>query len=403
MRFPKLALSVTFIVVLATAAGASDLTIGSTARSVAMGGAGLALGDQSYTTTLLNPAAPAAAGGRFRFIWPGLAFNTRGASIGDLTDSLSNLSDGSTDDAISLVNDFAKRPTTLSFSTITGFAGGFGVLVEGEAQGVITPSADAAQWATAAQTFNDSTSVDLDALAASITNTHFQSMITNLNTGNTAGAQTDFGLYLNDLSQNYVDADVVYGPTVMLSHGYERPGGTLYLGASAKILHSEARRWQITAAADPANPPTGTGANITAGVNFDAVEIPVQKDNSLKVDLGMIYKPRNSMWQYGAVVNNAIKPNLSGIANSQEDAMLSFGIAAVPIKGVIFAADLVNVTGANNADAQLRFGAETSLGSLFALRAGYSGQNWTYGLKLLGINVAFSGGAAQLLTNAIKF
>ncbi len=44
-----------------------------------------------------------------------------------------------------------------------------------------------------------------------------------------------------------------------------------------------------------------------------------------------------------------------------------------------------------------------SLGSLLAVRAGYSGRNWTYGFRLLGIDVAFAGETAQLLTNVIKF
>lgn len=403
MKVLKAALVFTLLALLATTVSASDFDIGAGARSIAMGGAGLALGDGLGTTAVLNPAAPAATGASMKFVWPGMSFHTSGASIGDLADSISNVSDGNTDDAISLVNDFAKQTTRLSMSTQTGFVGPFGIVLQGEAQGIITPSADAAEWADAALKFDDTTAVDLDALTASITNAHFQSMITNANTANLAGAQADYALYLADLSQNFVDADVIYGPQVMLSHGYEKPNGTMYLGATARFLHSESRRWQITATADPANPVAGAGAAITAGVNFDAVEIPVQKADSLGVDLGMIYKPKKSVWQYGAVVNNAIKPTLKGINNDQQDTMLSVGVAMLPLKGVIFAADLVNLTGANGDNAQLRFGAESKLGSLFALRAGYSGQNWTYGFKVLGINMAFQGKSAQLLTNVIKF
>ncbi len=395
-------LLVSFSIVFATAAAASDFDIGAGARSVAMGGAGLALGDRTGTTAVLNPAAAAAAGGGVRFIWPAISFHTTGASISDLTDSLSDVGGGNSDDAISLVNEFAKHTTSLSLASTAGFAGPFGIMIDGEASGVITPGAAAQEWANASLSFDDVSSLRLDTLTG-ITNPNFTSMLANADAGDLTAATNDFANYLTDLSQNFVDADVVYGPTVMVSRGFQRPGGTLYMGATGRILHSEAHRWQITAAADPNNPLTVDAGAISAGINFEALEAPVEKSNTLAVDLGMIYKPRNSVWQYGAVINNAIQPKLKGIANAQEDTSLSFGAAAVPLRGVIFAADLCNITGANGEDAALRFGAEVNMGSSFALRAGYSGQNWTYGVKVLGINMAFQGRTAQLLMNAIKF
>ena len=130
-------------VLAATAACASDINFGATARSSAMGGAGIALGDDTGTTTMLNPAAPAAAGARFRFIFPGVDFHTKGATFGDLTDSLSKVSGGNTSDALELLNTFAKQPTTLTLNAVTGFAGSFGVTLEAQANGVITPSPEA--------------------------------------------------------------------------------------------------------------------------------------------------------------------------------------------------------------------------------------------------------------------
>jgi hypothetical protein len=402
MKTLKSALMVVCLVALCVSASASSLDIGAGARSAAMGGAGLALGDRMGTTAVLNPAAPAAAGGGTRFIWPAVSFHTTGASINNLTDSLSNLSDGGDDDAISLVNDFAKQDTTLSMATTVGFAGPFGVMLQGEARGVIDPGAAAAEWATAGLKFDDLSSIRLDTISG-ITNPNFTSMVANASAGNVAAATTDFNNYMTDLSQNFVDADVVYGPTLMLSKGFSRKGGTLYLGATGKIMHSEARKWQITAADPTSSFSVGAGGAITSDIVFDAVEAPVDESDSLAIDLGMIYKPQNSVWQYGAVINNAIQPKLNGIANSQGDTSLSFGVAAIPVKGMTFACDLCNITGANGQDAELRFGGEWNIGSALALRAGYSGQNWTYGLKALGINVAFKGRTAQLLTNLIKF
>jgi hypothetical protein len=412
MRFLKTALVILFVAVLGAAVSASSLDVGASARSVAMGGAGLALGDRLGTTAIVNPAAPAACSAGSRFVWPALSLHTTGASVSDLSNSIDNLSGGDDSDAISLVNDFATQDTTLSVNSMMGFVGPFGIIVQGQANGIIAPGDAAAEWARAAQKFEDAGSVDLDSLSTTILNPKFQAALASANAyiasdddSDLAAAQAHFADYLTtDLSDNFVDADLVYGPSIMFSHGFEKAGGTLYLGATGRILHSEARKWQITASPDAANllqaPSTG---NISAGVIFDAVETPVERNSSLAVDLGMIYKPRNSKWQYGAVINNAIQPKLNSVINAQTETTISFGIATIPVKGMIFAADLCNITGANGEDMELRFGGEWNWGSALALRAGYSGQNWTYGLRVFGINAAFQGRTAQLLTNLIKF
>ena len=71
--------------------------------------------------------------------------------------------------------------------------------------------------------------------------------------------------------------------------------------------------------------------------------------------------------------------------------------------GLVFAADLINLNKANDGNTELRFGGEWNLGSLFALRAGYAGSSWSYGVKVLGLNFAFSDRTAQLLSNVLKF
>lgn len=413
MRVITALLVVCMAAALATGAWASNVSFGSTARSVALGGAGIALGDDSGTTTVLNPAAPAVHGAKFRMIWPGLGFHTSGASFGDLTDSISKISDGSNDSAIDLVNDFAKQKTTLTFNSVMGFAGPFGMTIEGEAQGIIDPGAAAKEWAGAARLFQDG-NIDLVALQTVITNANFQTTYNDAvafaNTGNPvdlANAQASFGQYLTDLSQNFVDANVVYGPAVTLSRGYDTTAGRVFVGVNTKLLYSEAHRWQITAAADPGNPLNaalvGGSPVIDAGVLFNAVEQPVIKNTSLKMDIGTIYKPNDSIWQYGAVISNFMKPDFGGIANAQDGRMISVGVAALPIRGMTFAADLVNIFGANDENAQLRFGGEYKLGNFVAARAGYSGKRWTYGFGVFGINVAFTGKSAQFISNAIRF
>ena len=123
----------------------------------------------------------------------------------------------------------------------------------------------------------------------------------------------------------------------------------------------------------------------------------------MKADVGGIFRPTESKIQYGFVINNFIEPDLKGIGGLQNDRMLSVGAAAFPTKGMVLAADLININKANGEKAQLRMGGEWKLGSLFALRAGYAGSSWAYGVKVLGLNLAFAGRTAQLLSNVLKF
>lgn len=373
---------------------ASDLSIGSTARSVAMGGAGLALADNPSTTVVLNPAAPAASGARTRFMFPGLEFHSSGASFGDLTDSLDKLGSGNDDDALSLLSDFASHDTRLTFGTVTGFTGPLGVTIGGEAQAAILPGAAAAEWAGASQSFDSVTGINLSSLSAQIQNPHFQNAIT-------TGSTSEFSAYLSDLSQNFVRGDFAYGPAISLSRGFTTAsGGQLWLGTNLQFLKSEARVWQVTATGNLTNTTPGS---VTADMSFDAVKQTVNTNTSAKMDVGMIYRPKDSMLQYGAVIENLIEPSLDGFADAKNERSLSLGLAIIPVKNFVWAADLVNINGANGENAQLRMGGELKFGKYLSLRTGYSGSNWTYGIGIFGINLAWEGSSAQLLTNIIKF
>lgn len=396
----------------ATCAYASDINFGATARSMGMGGAGIALGDDSGTTAILNPAAPAVAGQRFRLIFPGFSFNTSGATFGDLTDSISKLSDGNTDDAIDLITDFGKHPTKLTFNTVAGFAGTTGLTFEGEAQGIITPGPDTAAWATVVGSFSTDNLANFQPqdYYAQLANTNLDTAVANWhlvsgtpNAADNAIAEAAFDDYLSDLSANTVQANLVYAlPAVQLSRGLNTSKGRLWVGANAKFLHSEARSWQVVGAGDAFN---YDGSDQLTGVDmsFDAVENPVQKSSTMKIDVGAIYKPENSMLQYGFVINNFIEPSLTGITNLQTERTLSVGVAAVPNRNLVLAADIINLNGANGEDASLRFGGEFRLGRMFAVRAGYSGSKWTYGTELFGVNVSWAGRSAQMLANILKF
>jgi len=391
-----------FAVVLAVSgASASDLDFGSTARSTAMGGAGIALGDDSGTTTMLNPAAPACAGARFRFIFPGLTFHTTGATFGDLADSLSKIG-GNTDDALSLINDFARQRTTLNFGMVTGFSGPTGLTIEAQANGIIDPSAEAAKWAAAAQQFADTRNLNLSGLQSTLNNANLNSAVTNALAGNTAAADSAFDAYLDELNRTYVDANVVYGAGVLLGKGFDTSNGKLWLGTNLKLLQTQGKTWQIKG--QRVGSLVASGGSVLADLDFSADELQgSKKTTTMKADVGMIYKPNDSVLQYGVVVNNFIKPKLKGLTDTREDMVISAGVAAVVGRNLVLAADLVNITGANDEKAKLRLGGEFRLGRLFAARAGYSGSRWTSGIEIFGINIAWAGRTAQLLSNVLRF
>ncbi|MGC8861896.1 MAG: conjugal transfer protein TraF [Armatimonadota bacterium] len=395
-------LAMVSLVALATAgASASDFDFGSTARSTAMGGAGIALGDDSGTLTMLNPAAPACAGARFRFIFPGLTFHTTGATFGDLADRLDKIG-GSSEDALSLVNDFARQRTTLSLGMVTGITGPMGVTVEAQANGIVNPSAEASKWASAAQQFSDTRNLNLSTLQATLNNSNFDAAVSAALAGNTSAADAAFDRYLDDLNQTYVNANVAYGPGFLIGKGFETANGRLWLGTNVKVLVTQGKTWQIRG--QRVGSLRVSGGSVLADLDFSADEIQDNKrTTTMKADVGMIYKPNDSVLQYGLVVNNFIKPKLRGLTESREDLMISGGIAAVVGRSIIVAADLVNITGANGEKAKLRMGAEFRLGRLFAARVGYSGSQWTTGIEVLGINIAWAGRTAQFLTNVLKF
>ncbi len=385
-----------------------DFDFGSTARSISLGGAGLALGDEFHTTAVNNPAAPAVHGKKFQFLFPGFDFKNSGASLGDVVDNVDKLDSGSQSDALSLANDFSSQSTKLAFSCVTGFSGTVGVLINAEVVGAILPSQDVMNWSKANLRFDNDIGFNPLDYVSQLNNAHLTAAVHSWKAYSESGsvsdkvaAETEFSNYLVDLSTNTIDAAFVWGPTVQLSGKVPSSSGDLWVGTNLTVLTSESRRWTIQAK----NPEfTYSGNDISlSSVDFEAVEIPTKKKTSLKADIGVLYRPDNSILQYGLVVNNFIKPSLRGVTNSQEDPMISLGVATAPMRHILFAADLVNITGANEQDAKLRTGAEFRLSSKFALRAGYSGDRITYGFNLFGFDMAFSKDSPNILSKAFRF
>jgi len=391
-------------VAIAAPALAGDINFGSTARSVGLGGAGLALAGDLASTAVTNPAATALREVDFKFIPPGLDFHTNGASFAKLLDNVNTIvSGGNSAAAMNMVNSFGKNPTTMTVTSQIGFAGRLGVVLEGEANATIATDSAAREWAQLSLPFQKGF-YDLTRLQGSTTNINLINAIAYTLDPSKGDALTALNSYLSDLSANAVQMNLAYSmPTINYSSRTETPKGTLWVGGNLKILRTESHSYQIQARPASATPIAQVGSGVLADLDFAAVEMPVQKRTSLKADVGAIFQPHDSVWKCGVVVSNFIKPKMRGIEVNQADPMVSIGVGSHPLEGMTIAADIVNITGSNDEKPQLRFGFEWRLADRLLARVGYSGKNLTYGLDIYNFNLAFAANTPRLLTNVLRF
>lgn len=387
MKILSVLLLVLVLATMASMLSASDFNFGSYARSAAMGGAGLALSDDPSTSSIVNPAAGAATGARFQFVFPSLDFHTRGASFGDLRSRTDDISNGSDSDAMSLLRDFGKAPTTLAVGMVTGFTGPYGVTAEGEAQGVITPGAAFSNWVTAGM---PTTAAGL-ASNTGITN---PALVAAISTAIAGGSITDMNTLVNTLTAGTnLQARLVYAaPAVSYSTGFPaNNGGKLWVGARMRWLRSESHYWSVQQV-----------AGNTTSVDLEATEDLTRKtkDSGFGADLGFILQPKNSLVQWGVVVDNFVDAHLGGIETPR---MVSLGMASQPRAKLRYAVDLVNINRAYDENMKLRMGAEWIIGRNLMLRAGNSGDSWTYGVGILGMNFAFSNEAPNMISRVLRF
>lgn len=362
---------------MATSANASDMNLGSYARSAAMGGAGIALADNAGAS-IINPAANAAMGAKFGFIWPSLDLNSRGATISELQNRTSEVSNTSGEDAIKLAEDFGKQRTSLNLGMATGITGTLGITAEGEAQGLINPGTDFQAWVNAGH----------PTTAAGLVSNNLVSASDLIAAGNDPA--TIVSNYASDLTNGtYVKGTYVYSlPAITYGTGLNAAGGKLWVGTKMRWMRSDVRNWNITA--------SGLGNNL----ELAATETARQKDNGFGADLGFIFQPNKSRMQFGAVINNFVEPNLSGV---RAPSMVSLGTAIQYSRNMLFAADLVNINKAYDENTILRMGAEYRLNKKMIFRAGYSGSDFTYGFGLMGINVAFATESPAMISRTLRF
>jgi len=320
----KLALMVGMVglLICVSKAGWADLSFGSSAREMAMGGAGLALTDNPTASIARNPAALAYRSG-FNFRWPNLAFRERGAAgLGDIIDKISQTGgDISTEDALDLVRDFATNETTMQLNLQTGLTvANLDFASAGEGQIRVIPNELLREWAS--------------------------SPLPTPDPPDGAGAT--------------INAGAIYSlPSIAMARKVESLGGknaSFAVGARVNLLHSVAYNstveWQ-------------------AGVG-DVTPEETLKETDWSADLGLIYELKKPIGAKVALVASDIKkPSLAGL---NTETVFDAGFAMRTPIGLVVAADARNLTKAYGENMILCAGAEWKLGPL-ALRAGLSSKD----------------------------
>lgn len=361
----KYFLSVLFVLTMVGAAHA-DFNYGTEARSIAMGGAGLAVIDDPVVTGAINPAAYAVKKPGFRMMFPSVDFHTEGTSLSNLLDVTSDIN-ASGDNAINLAKKLGEQDTSVQIASNLGLTfGSMAIVVDGQYNADLTPSEGYKAWA------KDSSDIDWTSYVDS-----------------NSGA-VDLDQLKADYSADVTGKSLIALPSVAM--GFKMPGNDrLSFGVRIKALQSTVRyqRVQPTAAVN-----NGTTADPNIDLTFETVDQPGKpsgtvEDSGISTDIGIVYETPNPRLKLttALVVNNLVKPNLEGI---ELERMINAGAAVRLSNKLLLAADLVNITGAYNENAELRLGAELTPVKWFALRAGYGSSHMTYGFGIMGINFAFS-------------
>ncbi len=342
----------------------ADLTLGASARAVAMGGAGLATGEVQSAD--INPAFLADSGMRFGVQWPNIDTRVNGAaSVGDAIDLLgrSKLSAGK---ALELIDALGSGPTTLDASVTAGVDLPLVDLRANAAvRTVITPNSAFSDWVNGGMTGPLPTDASADIAAAGL--------VTLPSVG--------FGTYVPGL-----------------------PGRTA-VGVRLKPTQAYYTRYTFDATnLDEDGRPKATLAPEMGGKEY-------LKATSVGADLGVMFTPDNAPnLHLAAVVNNLIEPKAisfrdgSPFGDELQVAPRTVSVGAAWVNELVtLAVDAVDIT-SNFDRAHLRVGAEMRGPLGLALRGGYNTKNgFTAGLGLGSFGVAFSKRTPVMFSHAVSF
>ncbi len=331
---------------LLTVPAAADLTFGSDARSVAMGGAGLASGDTA-DAAVLNPAILADSGFRFGLQWPSFDARLDGASWTDVF-RLIGKTDISPSDVLKLIGD-ASTPKQI-------FATG--------SLGVLLPYSDL------------------------LVSAQMKAQVNTRDSATPGGA-------LSNLTPGVTTKALVTLPSIGIGVPLPIFSGTgrYRLGVRVNPVQAYYSHYIVNAG-------TPQLANEMANKQY-------LKANSISADAGLMWSPPVlSDLRVALVVNNLIEPKAIELGTFKTDvAKRTFNLGSAFVTGMFtVAADLVDLTNAEGEKAQLRTGAELRLTRLLALRGGYNTHDgFTAGVGLFGFNIAYSKNTPFFASQSIMF
>lgn len=326
----------------------ADIYAGGQARYLAMGGAGLAAVDTPDVTTSVNPAAIGIIPTTTRVIFfPSGSFRADNASTKDLFNWALDIPNLSPIESLELAQDFGGFPTMFDYEASVGFGrGGLGITFNGEARARVTPNDPFMQWARGEAAPDASMEANVHSEAA--------------------GSLPIVTLAI---------------PVSQLS----KDAGQLWIGGRLRYVNGRYTNRTVT----------------WNGLSLQVSTEPVERSTGIAGDIGVIYLlPKLPKTSVGLVVTNLLKPSLDSI---EQDMIVSIGAVTKPTSQLTIAADLVNLTKAYNEGAKLRMGIEIAPTKDYAVRFGYSGQSFTWGGRVFGIDVAFSSRMPLGINRTIRF
>ena len=408
----------------------ADLSFGYEARYVGLGGAGLAVIDNPTQAGLINPAALSLRPAAFGMQWPNIGLRWRGAGIGDAFDQLASGSLSMTE-AVDLARDLGTEPTRIEANLGLGFAlSTLDVRARALGNVAIRPSALFTSWAISGQ---EPGAWLQSSAAASDLRAEFNGVTT------AADANAALGRVGDKLGAHLVGAATV-SPSI--GFGMKLPNGLLdssrigdvRVGVRVKPTRVYYSHWvvkptaQLTA--EDVNPNGGLNDSAWGKMKLQgqaAIELGGKdslEETSFGMDFGLLWQPAYIPYTTIALtVDNLIEPSfripagadasiVPGAGDKLMPRTVNLGAAMTIPGGLLLAADLLDITGANsanpNGEAQFRIGAEfrPSLPVLrwFAVRAGYnSATGMAAGLSLGSFGIAYAERSPLVASQTFNF
>jgi hypothetical protein len=349
----------------------ADISFGGSARSDAMGGAGIAIVDHSDRNNLLNPASLALMNRRVTLVFPSIGFHASGIPIGKAFDHL--FGNPNESDAAGLAKDFGGNPSDFGIDVNLGLRlGHMDIQGTGSAKVYVDPNSALEAWSKNGN-------------------------------GNTTLLLTD-PVYKN--SQADIIGAAVYSlPSVGMAERISPKGSPtrVELGARMKLMTAYYTHYIMSAASIANNGPAVPAPELNGNTNIHKT--------GFGMDLGLLVHPSNHEGISGAVViTDAIAPHFTfngtdatGQPYKYDLQPSSASIGTAYENGrVLLAADLVDITHGYG-PTQERVGGEYRTKRI-ALRMGYaSPAGFTFGFGALGLDLAFGARSPVVVSELLHF